>query len=303
MRTDYEAFFAELERRNAYMLALPGERLREDMEAMKRCLYTFGRNEVELSSHVDKFVHSETQAPDVDGVYVDELVRLLHNFLTSVTTYIDSQRVVMRHRWPTKDGPSEFEASVYTPKRRDIFETGEAEFMTKLRNYCTHYSIPVPGLSTSISWDESRHVQQANKLQLDRDALLRWTGWDGPATKFLEAQPEQFDFPPIIASYVKATQAFFGWFWDAISRHSAALVEDRNFKAAEIRLWIEEYEPPTPLLAGTTDLVNTGGGVQRLRAERRARRYAHGTQGFRISTVDASGNIVVGSTDWASLPP
>jgi hypothetical protein len=302
VKRDYEALFAELKRREDYLTALPGERLREDMEAMKRSLYTFGRNEVELSSHIADFLKSSTQAPDVDNHYLDELVRRLHNFLTSITTYIESQRVVMRHRWPTKAGLSEFEAGEYTDEPRKVFETGEAEFMTKLRNYCTHYNIPVPGLTTTIAWDKSAGFQHTNMLQLDRSALLRWNNWGASATAFLDAQADQFDFAPIIASYIKSTQAFFAWFWTQISEQSAALIADRNAKVTEVRLWWEENEPQSEWVMSASGLPIPSRSMRRGRALRTAQRYRHGTQGFRVVTGDASGVIDVGITDWEPLP-
>jgi hypothetical protein len=96
----------EMDRRKAYLEALPGFRLKEDLEALNRCSYTFGRNAQELAEHVGRFLTSPTlNAQELTDDYVNELVRRLHNYLTSVTSLIDAQRVVMRHRWPTtKEG-------------------------------------------------------------------------------------------------------------------------------------------------------------------------------------------------------
>lgn len=113
---------------------------------------------------------------------------------------IDAQRVVIRHRWPSakKGEYSEFETTDYAAQLQKTFETGEAEFMQKLRNYCTHYSIPVPGLGTSMSGEAGGPMLRVNTLQLDRDELLRWDEWRAAAMAYLRAQPERFDFAPII---------------------------------------------------------------------------------------------------------
>jgi hypothetical protein len=143
-------------------------------------------------------------ARELSDAYVNELVRLLHNYLASVTSSIDAQRVVMRHRWPatTKGERPEFETTDYARKLAATFATGEAEFMQKLRNYCTHYSIPVPGLGTSMSWEQGGPTIRVNTLQLDRDRLLRWDSWGAVAKAHLYQQPEQFDFAPIIERYM-----------------------------------------------------------------------------------------------------
>ena len=302
MERDYEALFAELKHRKSHLTALPGERLREDMEAMQRCLYTFGRNQVELSTHVAKFVDSATQAPDVSPDYVYELVRLLHNFLTSVTTYRDALFVVMRHRWPDDGKASAFEVGEYAERLRTVFENGQADFMTKLRNYCTHYNIPVPGLSTTMTWDQHTGIQQANSLRLDRDALLRWNGWNAAAKAFLKAQEQEFEFAPILARYISSTQQFFVWFWRRISELSVDLIAERNAKATEVRLWWEENEPASEWFMTKTGVPQPKVTIRWGRAVKRSERYLHGSHGFRLMTAHSTEGIEVGPTDWWPLP-
>jgi hypothetical protein len=184
---------AEMARRRSQLEPLRGYRLKVDLEALNRCSYTFSRNAQELTNHVGR--SATTSASDLSDGYVNELVLLLHNYLTSVTSLIDAQRVVMRHPWPSvkKGEQSEFETTDYASQVRSTFETGEAEFMQKLRNYCTHYSIPGPGLGTRMSWEAGGPVIRVNTLQLDPDELPRWDEWRSAATAYLRAQPEKFD--------------------------------------------------------------------------------------------------------------
>ncbi|MFL0295156.1 hypothetical protein ACJH6J_29640 [Mycobacterium sp. SMC-18] len=193
-----------MDMRKAHLEALPGFQLKEDLEALQRCLHVFSRNAADLAGHVSQFLTSPQIAKEISEEYVNELVRLLHNYLTSVTSVIDSQRVVMRHRWPTKgsspgicgecrrplpmeENLSEFESKVYASKLAEAFETGEGVFMTKLRNYCTHYSIPVPELATTLSWGQGMPgTARVNTLQLDRDKLLRWGGWTAAGKAYLK---------------------------------------------------------------------------------------------------------------------
>jgi hypothetical protein len=79
-------FTAEIDRRKTHLEALPGYRLKVDLEALNRCSYTFGRNAQELSNHIGRFLRSQTtSAQELSDEHVDELVRLLHHYLTSVT--------------------------------------------------------------------------------------------------------------------------------------------------------------------------------------------------------------------------
>jgi hypothetical protein len=294
---------AEMERRTAYLEALPGARLKEDLDALNRCSYTFGRNAQELADHIGKFLQSSLSAQEVSDDYVNELVRLLHNYLTSVTSMIDAQRVVMRHRWPTPGrGQSEFETQDYAAKLRDTFETGEAEFMQKLRNYCTHYSIPVPGLGTKMSWHQGGPVTVVNTLQLDRDGLLRWDEWRAAAKTYLRNQPQRFDFAPIVERYMASARVFFEWFWDEVNRRSAEIRDELEAKGVEVQLWWDENNLNPDWLYKGDGMRPPGWSGRRERAKRRIARYRNGTQGFRVSVIDSEGIVELGATDWDALP-
>lgn len=217
---------------------------------------------------------------------------------------IDAQRVVMRHRWPSakKGEYSEFETTDYAAQLQKTFETGEAEFMQKLRNYCTHYSIPVPGLGTSMSWDAGGPMLRVNTLQLDRDELLRWDEWRAAAMAYLRAQPERFDFAPIIERYMAGVRVFYQWFWEQVNARSADLVAELNAKGMEVKLWYDEHDLRPDWLIKGDGLPPSDWNGRLERAKRRHVRYEHGTQGFRVSIVDTEGTIELAPIDWHPLP-
>ena len=299
--------------------ALLAHQVKEDLDALGRCLHTFRANANELATHIAEFLESHHIARNVPEDYVNELVRRLHNYLTSVTSLVDSQRVVMRHRWPTKRGNagkcpncerplpskddlSEFEAKDYSEKLAEVFETGERMFMSKLRNYCTHYSIPLPQLGTTYTWERGGEDSVVNTLQLDKDKLLRWDGWGAPAKDFLSGQPQLFDLAPIVDRYVTAANEFAEWFWLEINDRSAALRDEHNTKLAELGLWHEEnVGAPAWVERGELEPPPGWSGRQ-WKLGMRMVRYATGTRGFRVWAVDTAG--VVGldkDDDWTPL--
>lgn len=302
----------------AHLEALPAYQLKEDLEASRRSLYTFTTNANELATHITEFLISHHIAREVPEDYVNELVRRLHNYLTSVTSLIESQRVVMRHRWsvargnpevcptckrpmPSTEHLSEFEAKDYAEKLAETFETGERIFMSKLRNYCTHYSIPLPQLSTTWTFERGVGSATVNTLQLDRDKLLRWDGWGGPANSFLRAQHEYFDLAPIVERYVNAANQFATWFWSEINVRSRVLIDELLTKGTELTLWyVENVGMPDWLERGEPQLPNWNG--RRWRAENRMDRFRLGSIGFRIFAVDAEGAITITKDDdWTPL--
>jgi hypothetical protein len=230
-------FGAERDKRMAELTAMPGFRLRDDIDALRRAGHVMSKNADELNKHAAKFLQRRTMARDTTDEYADELVRYLHNYLTSVTSLIDSQRVVMRHCW---GNGSEFETGAYREHVKTSFGTGEAEFMKDLRNYCTHRSIPLPGISTNFSWVQGGPTIMENKLTLDRDKLLDWDGWTAPAKGYLRAKDDRFDLLPVLYSYVTTAAEFYDWFVNEIRERNADDIAEFNKAVDDYSEWYRE---------------------------------------------------------------
>jgi hypothetical protein len=230
-------FGSERDKRKADLEAMPGFRLHGDFDALRRAGHVMSKNADELNRHAAKFRQRRTMARDTTDEYANELVRYLHNYLTSVTSLIDSQRVVMRHCWGSG---SEFETGAYTEHRKASFGTGEAEFMKDLRNYCTHRSIPLPGISTNFSWVQGGPTIMENKLTLDRETLLDWDGWTAPAKEYLRAIDEKFDLLPVLYSYVTTASEFYSWFVNEIRERNADDIGEYTKAVEDYNEWHRE---------------------------------------------------------------
>lgn len=179
--------------------------------------------------------------------------------------------------------------------------------MVKLRNYCTHYSVPLPQLGTTIRWEDGGPVLHINTLQLDRNLLLRWDKWGAVAKAYLTGQDEKFDLGPIIESYMSSVREFYEWFWGEIDKRSSYLKEELHQKARELQLWYDENNPrPDWLTSGCEpppDWNRKASRVMRqMRARKRIERFAYGTRGFAVSNVNANGEIVFVRDEWSPLP-
>lgn len=297
--TERSDFGVEMEARKAHIEALPGARFKEDLEALNRASYVLSYNGQELVGHVEKFVSSNLNAQNLADVYVNELVRFLHNYLTSVSSLIDAQRVIIRHIWPSEADPDriDFEAA-YTQNREAAFAGGEAAFVTKLRNYCTHYAIPVPGLGTQVSWSRGGPVVHVNTLQLERDKLLRWSNWGAAAKGYLQAQTAKFDLAPIIERYMASTRKFYKWFWMEVNERNNSAVEEVMQKGKELWLWYEDRSGMPEWLRKGQDHPPSGWSARRFRAENRIARFSHGTRGYVAHTITPDGTITLAADPW-----
>lgn len=294
--------------REAYLRALPGAQFNEDIRALNFCSYTMGRNGTELEAHVRQFMGAPVLAEELDDDFENELVRLLHNFLASVTSLIDAQRVVMRHRWPDEGQTSKFAQGEYKNALARFFQPGESEFVVKLRNYCTHRSIVSPGLHTTMSWEQGGPVMHSNTLTLNRDELLEWDSWGAPARTYLEAQDASFELAPIIGRYTLAAREFYQWFWDEMHRHYSVEQAECMSKAKEYDLWRKENDnrpewweqgPEEPL----EWQEDHSGMSRRQRARRRIERYEFGVHRFNGHVIGSEGVVTWVEDDWEPLPP
>lgn len=298
----------EMEAREAYLLNLPGAQFKDDIRAMNLCSYTMSQNGVELEKHVRQFMGAPVMQEELSDDFENELVRLLHNFLASVTSLIDAQRVVIRHRWPDEGQSPKFAQNEYKHSLALHFAPGESEFVVKLRNYCTHRSIVSPGLVTNISWEQGGPLVHVNTLTLKRDELLEWDKWGAPARAYLEGQEETFELAPIIERYTSAAREFYKWFWSEMHKHYSIEQAEYVSKAQEYALWrLENDNRPEWWDQGPDEPAawrnDPRGMSRRQRASRRLARYEYGTHRFNAHAIDSSGNVAWIEDDWTPLPP
>jgi hypothetical protein len=202
---------------------------------------------------------------------------------------------------PSKGDLSDFEANDYAQHLDSTFETGEGVFMSKLRNYCTHYSVLLPALGTTLDFGPGgKGVQQVNTLQLERDKLLRWDGWTAPAKTYLQRQPEHFDLAPIIARYVNSAKEFAAWFGPRSivgARHSSTRSPPRLWSCTFGRRSISASRTGSMATANhrPVGMVVYGGRQRQVR-------YSHGTRGFRLWEFIGGEAVLLKDDDWTPLP-
>ena len=90
-----------------------------------------------------------------------------------------------------------------------------------------------------MSWEAGGPVLRVNTLQLDREELLRWDECRVAATEYLRAQPERFDFAPIIERSMAGVRTFYRWFWEQVNERSSEVVAELNAKAMEVSALVE----------------------------------------------------------------
>lgn len=109
-----------------------------------------------------------------------KITRLMFNYLSAIFAYIDFSRV--HNRSYLKQNMQVFE---FSESNNPFKEHLAHRFVQDLRNFNVHNKpLPIASeLAMNIEWDAPRR-----SIYLDRNILLKWSGWSDLAKKFMEKQ-------------------------------------------------------------------------------------------------------------------
>lgn len=132
-----------------------------------------------------------------------QVIRLLHNYISSAISLIDHTRVHYKDLYEKNDKFPEYQNEI-----DNKFVNNElASFIKGLRHYSIHYR--TPGVYTSTSYTMNSLTVS---LRLRNKDLLTFTGWSAPARKFIDASIADIDLGEVINSYHLLINDFYQWF-------------------------------------------------------------------------------------------
>lgn len=296
-------FGREVDAREAHLNTLPGKVFSEYLDSLNRASNVFTVNSSELEAHLRRFVGTTVNASELPDDFDHEVNRLLHNYLASLATLRDVQRMVHRKVWTERHAPDSkddkrtlWEVNVWEPKRDELFASDSVKFLIDLRNYSMHYAIPLSSSGTTLSWSGGAPVVQENAVRLKRSELLKWDGWKGASRRHIESHSGDIEFLPAIADYSLKVRAFYGWFWDQVTAEVRIGLDEYQGKADEYGLWRKVESTFSHYGPDGRSVYKTALAAARLE------RAAYGTKGWRVFTPDENGEWVVGDSDWGPLP-
>ena len=166
------------------MISLKGYKIIQEIELLKGTNYTFVRNFYELMETIREYEQDNEiwylQNRQKLHLMQLEVLRLLHNFTSSVLTLIDHTRN-FRKKIEEKKLDTTFKTEIKNLILNDV-----VIFMKQLRQYFQHYSLPVTNAQihvTIIPGTENQYTEQ-QKLQLDVNELMKWTRWNRQSKRY-----------------------------------------------------------------------------------------------------------------------
>jgi hypothetical protein len=170
----------------------------------------------------------------LDQVF-EEVLRRLHNFVSSALTLVDHTRVLYQELYSDTDSFQDYQVEV---DRRFVTDP-LIQFVQKLRHLAQHVRLP----DISLQLKAGRDVPLTRSLLLRKGDLLLFSGWNAPAKKYLEAAADTIDLKTLVESYTAAIRAFYRWMEERQLTIHAADIAEVAAKKAEARLVLSGEVP------------------------------------------------------------
>ena len=140
---------------------------------------------------------------------LDEVARLLHNFLASAMTLVDHTRAHIN----TRHAGTAFEKEYQQHIRESFTANPVSRFVQCLRNYNLHYSLPVVSGRLSMEFDPPGQTKSMkSQFMLNVLKLQEWDNWDPPSKTYITRVGEELPVDRLADDYMKLVLPFHDWF-------------------------------------------------------------------------------------------
>jgi hypothetical protein len=173
------------------------------------------KNFLELQDHLDKhgklaanqsFITFNPEHKIELHEYMDELQRVLHNYVSSTQSLVEHQRRHYAALHEEKKSFPEYQNEINCRFVNDPL----SNFIKQLRHYFSHYGTPSLA-STRVFDDIAKELSIL--LVIKTDVLLNGCyKWNAPAKKYLEQLTEEVNISEIISAYHNHVNDFQQWY-------------------------------------------------------------------------------------------
>lgn len=233
----------ELEER---MRSTEGCRIKLKIQALNSSYHVFAGNYHNLATTLDRFgriensmeLWAESNRNELDR-FMDEVIRLLHNFLAGAKTLVDHTRVFKNEMYKGKN----FERVYQEKLQRDLSNSPIVSFVQDLRNYVLHKQLPITSAEFSFKGGEGGTIKDYDStIKLNVDKLREWDGWKRNSQVYLDALDDKAKIKDVAEQYEAAIRSFYHWFGDQQEKlHLTEFEELSRLEAQYSQTW-QEWE-------------------------------------------------------------
>jgi len=134
---------------------------------------------------------------------LEEIARVLHNFLASAESLVGHTRTYMRNLYKGQPFFTEYEARVAeqfasSPLRR---------FVQDLRVYTQHITLPLTGSAFHLDRTEGLSIA----YYIDAEELRKWDNWSDESRQYLDAFQKILPVRQLADDYFSLVEEFYKW--------------------------------------------------------------------------------------------
>src|SRR5262249_5231062 len=132
--------------------------------------------------------------------FLDEVDRLLHNYVAAAGTLAEHTRRVWRRR-PPRDVALSDECD---RRVKETFDGPLPQFVKGMRNYTLHHRLPIARGRLSGRAGEA----PVSLITIERNDLLKTDKWSKRAREYLASAPSEIDIAEVVEEYTDAVAGF-----------------------------------------------------------------------------------------------
>lgn len=184
----------------------------QNLLALKASFKVFSGNFYEITQELESLkdprafldAHSKNHEEDISEL-LDQVLRLLHNFLASAFSLIEHTRKIVKKLYSGKEFQQEYQKKL----QEDVISHPIHCFVKHLRNYAQHYTLPILDLRTSLIG--TGNFENLNfSVRMDVEVLKQWDGWK-TSRSYLDALNSDWCVDTIVTEYFTLIQDFYNW--------------------------------------------------------------------------------------------
>ncbi len=206
---------ARLDQTRNKAMSSRGSLLLNRMGVLWSSFLVFDGNHKQLLSALEKFQNPEFYLPTLDvqhperlDEFLQEVTRLLHNYVAAAISLTDHTRVIANELYARSPFLGEFQEQV----KQTFAELPLARFVHGLRSYMLHYWLPFPISHLTATRDtNSGKWNTQTHLSITVSELKMWTRWHSRALEYLDAAGLQVDIHQLATNYSSTVGSFHNW--------------------------------------------------------------------------------------------
>lgn len=206
----------------------PGQKVIEEVDGLKRGLRMVKRNKDELIKVLQVLKQPgitpklwSLSRRDALHTLMEEVGRLLHNFLSSAFSLVDYMRSHRKHLYLNSEFNQEIEAEI----QKRFINDDDHLIAQGLRNYIIHIGFPPVGATLHYADGDKDFNSDFN---ISIESLLKWDEWSGKQKQALARIGDTVEILLFAERYFKKVESFYLWLWSRQEGIHKKEIDDAN---------------------------------------------------------------------------